>query len=52
MIEEQTEIEVVVEDMKRQVGEGVEQSLEGEVNKEIFYAEVNEEVFFDEERRY
>ena len=27
----------------------VEQSLEGEVNKEIFYAEVNEEVFFDEE---
>ena len=34
MIEERTEIEVVVmEDMKRQVGEGVEQSLEGEVNK-------------------
>ena len=35
--------------MKRQVGEGVEQSLENEVNKEIFHAEVNEEMFFDEE---
>ena len=35
--------------MKRQVGEDVEQPLESEVNKEIFYAEVNEEFFFDEE---
>ena len=50
MIEEQAEIEVVVmEDMKRQVGKGVEQSLVGEVNEEIFHAEVNEEMFFDEE---
>ena len=38
-----------MEDIKRQVGEGVEQPLEGEVNKKIFYAEVNEEMFFDEE---
>ena len=29
--------------MKRQVGEDVEQPLESEVNKEIFYAEVNDE---------
>ena len=50
MIKRQAEIEaVMIEDMKRQVGEGVEQSLESEVNKYIFYVEVNEEMFFDEE---
>ena len=38
-----------MEDMKKQVGEGVKQSLEGEVNEEIFHAEVNEEMFFYEE---
>ena len=49
-MKKQAEIEaVIIEYMKGQVWEGAEQSLESEVNKEIFNAEVNEEMFFDEE---
>ena len=45
VIENQVEIETEeIEDMKRQVGEGVKQSLEDE---EILYAEVNEEMKYE-----
>ena len=50
MMKKQAEIEaVMIGDMEGQVGEGVEQSLESELNKEIFYAKVKEEMFFNEE---
>ena len=49
LIKKQTENEaVMIDDVGGQVGEGIEQFLESEVNKDMFYAEVNKNIFSDE----